>query len=156
LRVGTVKSVPFFPPDYKQSTMRDYRIPVLIAIEPQRVDWLHWPRKTAREKLQKLFSKGLRATIKPANLLTGAMLISLKFEDKGVPYSAETIAGYSVFPSTPGAISNIQQQIAELLDKLNQLQLGNLTHSVQQTLDAIGKTASSINQLLQADDTRHL
>lgn len=156
LRVGTVKSVPFFPDGYSLSKLKNYRIPVLIAIEPQRVSWVHWPHDAWRSKLKSLFNKGLRATIKPANLLTGAMLISLQFADKPAHYTPRKIAGYSVFPSSPGAISNIQQQIAELLNKLNQLQLGSLTKTVQHTLHTIDKTTGNLNQLLGADDTRHL
>src|SRR5699024_2293758 len=118
IRIGTVKKVPFFTSDLDYSELDGFRVPVLIAIEPQRIaDWIDWSEEEWQTNLHNLFGHGLRATIESANLFTGAMLISLHFKDGKSNYTPRHLGGYPVFPSAPGTISNIQQQITALLKK---------------------------------------
>lgn len=157
IRLGTVKQVPYFTGDLDYSKLDGFRVPVLIAIEPQRIsDWLGWSEDQWRGNMDRLFQHGLRATIESANLLTGAMLISLHFMPDQTDYTARSVGGYPVFPSAPGTISNIQQQITALLQKFNDLQLDDIVATMQQTLTAINTTTQSLNSLIKADDTKKL
>src|SRR5699024_9412735 len=155
IRIGTVTQVPHYIPTYDAS-LNDYRIPILLAIEPQRIhNWLDWTNKEWRENLRDLFGRGLRATIKPANLLTGAMFISLQFTDE-TDYEARKVGDYEIIPSTPGAINSIQQQISDLLAKFNNLEIDAMTRDLQKTLQAIEAATESLSQLLGADETGQL
>src|SRR5699024_5829060 len=137
IRIGTVKQVPVFTADLDYGKLDGFRVPALIAIEPQRIsDWLDCNEQEWRSKMHKLFQHGLRATIESANLFTGAMLISLHFTDVD-DYQARTLSGYPVFPSAPGTISNIRQQITALLQKFNDLQLDAIVGDVQKTLAGV-------------------
>lgn len=157
IRIGTVKQVPYFTADYDYSQLNEFRIPILIAIEPQRIsDWVDWTREQWRRNMRQLFENGLRATIKSANLLTGAMLISLQFSDDESGYTLRKVGGYPVFPSTPGAINSIQQQISDLLEKFNKLQINDLIKDLQETLKAIETATESLNALFRTEQTRHL
>lgn len=157
IRIGTVKEVPYYTPDYDFSQLNGFRIPVLIAIEPQRIsDWIDWPANKWRTNMKKLFEHGLRASIKSANLLTGAMLISLKFVEDSNSYKHRKLGGLVVFPSTPAAINSIQQQISDLLEKFNQLELNSVMKSIQDTLKAIESTTQGLNRLVQSDKTQRL
>lgn len=157
IRIGTVKQVPYFTSDLDYSSLDGFRVPVLIAIEPQRIaNWLDWSEDEWRTNMQKLFEHGLRASIESANFLTGAMLISLHFKEGKDDYTARSIGGYPVFPAAAGTISNIQQQITALLKKFNDLQLGGIVSSMQGTLATISSTTQSLNTLLKADDTKKL
>lgn len=157
IRIGTVKKVPFFVPDYDYSELNAFRIPILITIEPQRVaNLVDWTTDEWRSNLKIMFGHGLRATIKPANLLTGAMFISLQFMRDAPEYTTKQLGKYTVFPSVPGAINSIQQQISDLLDKFKKLQLGTLAESLQGTLKAIETATQSLDQLLGADATRQV
>ena len=42
IRLGTVSKVPFFAPNMRQTFNDDYRIPVLIRIEPERLKNAAW------------------------------------------------------------------------------------------------------------------
>jgi len=157
IRIGTVKQVPYFTPDLDYSKLDGFRVPVLIAIEPQRIsNWLDWSEEEWRTNMQKLFGHGLRATIESANFLTGAMLISLHFKDGKSDYTPRSVGGFPVFPTAPGTISNIQQQITALLKKFNDLQLSGIVSSMQKTLATISTTTQSLNALLKADNTQKL
>lgn len=157
IRIGTVQQVPYFTATYDYSDLDGFRVPVLIAIEPQRIsNWFEWTDDEWRANMQKLFEQGLRATIESANLLTGAMLVSLHFLDEPTDYTPRTVGDYRVFPSAPGTFSNIQQQITALLHKFNDLQLDGIISSMQQTLQAISATTQSLNKLVEADDTQKL
>lgn len=157
IRIGTVKQVPFFTSDYDMSQLGGFRIPVLIAIEPQRIsNWIEWDDQQWRQNMHKLFRHGLRATIESANLLTGAMLISLHFVDDKNGYDVRQLGNYPVFPSAPGTISNIQQQIAALLNKFNHLELNGIIKGLQKTLAALSTTTRSLNKVLADDSTQQL
>jgi paraquat-inducible protein B len=74
VRIGTVLQVPFFPKGVTFHEFGDSRMPLLIAIEPQRISshWINWTRPEWRQHIRGFEKKGLRATITAANLLTGA------------------------------------------------------------------------------------
>lgn len=157
IRLGTVKHVPHFTPDYDYSQLNEFRIPILIVIEPQRItDWVDWTLAEWHKNMRILFQNGLRATITSANLLTGAMLISLEFVDGAPDYKLHKMGGYTVFPSTPGAITSIQQQMSDLLKKFNNLDIGGVITNLQATLEAIEAATQSLNKLLGADGTEQL
>lgn len=157
IRIGTVKRVPFFTPDYDYSKLNEFRIPILIAIEPQRISaWLDWTPQEWKQNMLTLFEHGLRATITSANLLTGAMMITLNFDHDAPAYEPRKLGQYRVFPSTPGAITSIQQQISDLLKKFNEVEVGGLMQDLQATLQATKSATQSLNKLLSSDDTQQL
>ncbi|GAB3680903.1 intermembrane transport protein PqiB [Salinisphaera aquimarina] len=165
LRVGTVEEVPFFRDDFDFKRYSNFKIPVLIAIEPQRPSnsWSNWSDAQWRENMERFFKNGLRATIKSGNLLTGAMFIDMQFENGGDDYQASTLGDYAVFPSVPSSITSIQQQLSSLMDRLNAIDVrpivNDLKHTLETsnaTLDELHKATRSINRLLSDSDTRAL
>jgi paraquat-inducible protein B len=159
LRVGTVMQVPFYPKGLHLQQFSQYRfkIPVLIALEPQRpgLSWAHWTKKQWRRHTRRFFARGLRATVKSANLLTGAKVIDLTFDHHAPEYQPRKIGHYALFPSEPSQIANIQQQLSDLADKLNSLDLkamsGKLQHLLttgNATLGQFERAAKSLNALL--------
>lgn len=165
IRVGTVMEVPFFRQNFNVREFGDFKIPVLIAIEPQRVgrDWLDWSQTEWRDNLQRFFGNGLRATIKSGNLLTGAMFINLQFDENAKAYAATSVGDYPLFPSQPSQFTNIQQQLSSLVDKLNDFDIKpvvrDLKHTLEAsnaTLDELHRATRNINTLLEASDTQRL
>ncbi len=159
LRVGTVEQVPFYPKGLhlQQFSQYNFKIPVLIALEPQRpgLSWAHWTKKQWRQHNRQFFAHGLRATVKSANLLTGAKVIDLTFDHHAPEYQPRKIGHYALFPSEPSQIANIQQQLSDLADKLNSLDLkamsGKLQHILATGNDTLGqleRAAKSLNALL--------
>ncbi|MGM0521166.1 MAG: intermembrane transport protein PqiB [Pseudomonadota bacterium] len=164
VRVGTVAAVPWnFTAPQPDSRAR-FAIPVLIRIEPQRlgiesadIDLEEWD-----ERFKRMFSIGLRASLKSGNLLTGALFVDLNFQrESAEEYQAETFAGHTVFPTVAGDFAQIQAQITALLDKLNSLEVEPILTGLNQNLAAsesvlkeINTLSQSINQLLNDPETQ--
>ncbi|MBE0463739.1 MAG: intermembrane transport protein PqiB [Halomonadaceae bacterium] len=164
VRMGTVAAVPWnFTAPQPDSRAR-FAIPVLIRIEPQRlgientdVDLEEW-----EARLNRLFSIGLRASLKNGNLLTGALFVDLNFQrDSEERYIAETFSNRTVFPTVAGGFAQIQAQITSLLDKLNALEveplLAGLDRNLQASermLDEVRDVSTSLNQLLNDPETQ--
>ncbi|HET7312921.1 intermembrane transport protein PqiB [Salinisphaera sp.] len=165
LRVGTVEKVPFYPPDFKLSSFSGFKIPVLIAIEPQRpsLGWADWSNKKWRRRNRQFFQHGLRATIKSANLLTGSMFIDLTFDAHAKDYTAQAVGHYPVFPSEPSRITSIQQQLSNLMNTLNNLDIGAIAKQLEHAagtandmLEQLRQATHRINALLAAPGTQNL
>lgn len=164
LRVGSVEEVPFFREEFDFGRYKNFKIPVLIAIEPQRPAnaWAEWTDQQWRDNMKRFFGNGLRATIKSGNLLTGSTFIDTQFET-GANYEPEKMGAYDVFPSVPSSITGIQQQLSSLMDRLNAIDVrpivDDLKHTLETTnatLDEMHKATRSINALLSDRDTRAL
>ncbi|HCU68030.1 MAG TPA: paraquat-inducible protein B [Desulfomicrobium sp.] len=106
---------------------RDLRVPVLLSIEPERIQnvFKAIPRQRAgeREPLLKWFveERNLRAQLKTGNLLTGQLLVDLGFypdEPKAVLAHENDLP---VIPSMGGSIEQIQESIARITRDLEKV-----------------------------------
>lgn len=170
VRVGTVTAVPWKFTAPQPDTRSDFAIPVLIRIEPQRlgiesqnIDLDEW-----EQRFERMFSMGLRASLKSGSLLTGALFVDLNFQfDLAGSYAQETFSERRVFPTVAGEFAQIQGQITALLEKLNDLEveplLAGLDRNLQASEAALKETqllinetrevSQSINQVLNNPDT---
>ncbi len=168
VRVGTVVSVPWHFSAPQPDSRQRFAIPVLIRIEPQRLGSNDGAPETIdldawRERISRMFDYGLRASLKTGNLLTGAMFVDLNFQQDAGEYQRETFDGQTVFPTTSGGFAQIEQQVSNLLEKLNQLEIEpiltgldqNLQTS-QQVLSEVRDTAESLQALLNDPTTGDL
>ncbi|KHN56569.1 paraquat-inducible protein B [Pectobacterium fontis] len=155
IRLGTVAEAPFFPRNMKQDLDDDYRIPVLIRIEPDRFEKKIGETVDFEQHLKQAQSLGLRASMKSANILTGALYIDLDFYPKEkVDKKLFVMDGYPVLPTIDGGLSQIQQKLMAVLDKVNNLPLNpmineatkTLTES-QATLREMQKTLATLNKI---------
>lgn len=166
VRIGTVAAVPwnFNAPQPEGRT--GFSIPVLIRIEPQRlgienqdVVLSEW-----RERFDRLFGVGLRASLKSGNLLTGALFVDLNFNsDLAGQHVAETFADKTVFPTVAGGFALIEAQVTELLAKLNDLEVEPLLAGLDRNLAAseamlgeVRELSASLNALLADPGTREV
>nr|WP_208614800.1 intermembrane transport protein PqiB [Xenorhabdus ishibashii] len=164
IRVGTVARVPFYSEDIKQRLDNEFRIPVLIHVEPGRfVKELGNGFDTDNE-LKETITRGLRATLKPGNLLTGALFIDLDFFTneklwKG-PYE---IAGYKILPTVSSGLAQIQQKVTSVLDKINNMPIEAVFVQATQTLKesqkavkTAQKTMDELNRILASKEAQEL
>lgn len=150
IRVGTVEGVSFkyLPNDV------DRRVPVMILIDPDRITELPPGGYTAAQDfIARNVEKGLRASLKSGNLLTGQMFIDLDFQKDAKPAEVVEFGGYTILPTaTSGGLAKIQEQASALLSKLQALPLDktvdNATEalaSIKSAADDLKKTASGFN-----------
>ncbi|MDH4573311.1 intermembrane transport protein PqiB [Salinicola acroporae] len=169
VRVGTVVSVPWHFTAPQPDTLTQFAIPVLIRIEPQRLESSEDVNEDiddqeVRDRFQTMFKDyGLRATLKAGNLLTGALFVDLNFSQDADPYKSLTFDGKPVFPTVSGGFAQIEQKISNLLDKLNDLQvepilerLDQTMQTSQQTLEQVRQIAESVNAIVSDPATQQL
>ena len=164
IRLGTVAEVPYTVPGWNQSLNNDYRIPVLVRIEPDRFIKRLGADFDIRQHLEDGKKRGLRASLKTGNLLSGSLYIDLDFYDKAAPYKGpDKVAGLEIIPTVSGGLSQIQQKLMDALDKINSLPLnpminqatGTLKES-QRTLRELQKTLDNVNKITASPSMQQL
>lgn len=158
IRLGTVGQVPFFVPGLKQVLDDDYRIPVLIRIEPERLVNQIGANQDIGAHIKDLLNRGLRGSLKTGNLVTGALYVDMDFYPKAPPINGmRDFDGYTIIPTVSSGLAQIQQRLMETLDKINNLPLNPMIEAatsslsesqatmrrLQTTLDNINKVTSS-------------
>lgn len=165
IRVGTVRKVPWRFTSPERPIRERFAIPVLIRLEPQRLggdeqikldEW--------RDRLDNMLNRGLRASLKSGNLLTGSLFVDLNFHrETGEDYVAESFEDRPVIPTTPTGLAQIELKVSNLLDKLNALQvepiLQGMDNSLQQSetlLREIRDLTGSVNKLVNDPQTQRV
>lgn len=164
IRMGTVSEVPFYIPGVKQKLDSDYRIPVLIRIEPGRFNKQLGEHFNLDEHLKVGEGRGLRAALKSGNLLTGALYIDLDFYPQAKPFNGpKEVGGYVLLPTVSGGLAQIQQKVMTMLDKINGLPLNPMvteaTETLAQskrTLQETQKTMAALNQVIASPSMKEL
>lgn len=165
LRVGTVTALPWHIKSLSENNQQGFRIPVLIRIEPQRLQPVVTDEdlNNTRLRLEAMVKHGLRASLVTGNMLTGALFVDLSFVDKPAPYQPQQYDGKQVFPSQPGGFSQITGKVSTLLDNLNSLQLGTVVTNLNSTLKNTGdmteqltRTVKGLNDAMASPEFKQL
>ncbi len=164
MRLGTVSKVPFFMPGLRQALNEDYRIPVLIRIEPERIASQMGESPDILTNLPELLKQGLRGSLKTGNLVTGALYVDMDFVSKPPPITGiREFGGYSIIPTVSSGLAQIQQRLMDTLDKINNLPLnpmleqatGTLAES-QRTMRHLQTTLDNLNKLTASQSVQQL
>jgi len=164
IRLGTVAQVPFYKEGMEQRLDSDYRIPVLIRIEPDRFQQQLGKGFNIQQHLKDAEGRGMRAALKSANLLTGALYIDLDFYPQEKPWKGpREMFGYPLLPTTSAGLAQIQQKLMQTLDKINSMPLNpmineatkTLTES-QKTMQETQKTMQSLNDIISSKEMKAL
>ncbi len=164
IRLGTVGQVPFFVPGLRQVLDDDYRIPVLVRIEPERLVNQVGEGPDLGDNLNELMKRGLRASLKTGNLVTGALYVDMDFYPKAPPPPDVTeFGGYKIIPTVSSGLAQIQQRLMDTLDKINNLPLNpmleqatNTLNESQVTMRRLQKTLDNLNQITASQSMQQL
>ena len=154
LRIGTVQTIPYQLKSRKRWGLGERRIPVLLRIEPDRIESFTPSRPNDwQQEIERAIGEGLNARLKTGNLLTGAVFVDLDFNGKLKGQQTSRIDDLPVLPTTSGGLAQIEAKVNILLDKLNGLKLDTTLSSADQTLVESGRTLAEIRKLTQRLDT---
>ncbi|WBU47858.1 intermembrane transport protein PqiB [Kosakonia pseudosacchari] len=164
IRLGTVSKVPFFTEGMRQALNDDYRIPVLIRIEPERLANQLGEDPDMSAHLNELLKRGLRGSLKTGNIVTGALYVDLDFYNNAPAISGmHEFAGYPIIPTVSGGLAQIQQRLMDTLDKINNLPLNPMIQQAtstlsesQQTLKRLQTTLDNLNKLTASQSMQQL
>jgi paraquat-inducible protein B len=98
-----------------------------------------------------LVEHGLRAQAKVGNLLTGQLFISLDFLKKAPKASYDPNARPLEIPTAPGNFDKLQEQLAEIVDKIQKIPFDSIGNNLNSSLADLDKTLKQVNgQVLPA------
>lgn len=153
VRVGTVEKVAWGFGYEGPHSIREEPVPVLIRFEPQRlarrtqVEMDQWQREVAD-----MIDNGLRASLKPGNLLTGSLYVDLDFyPDKPVAASLGRYRSIPVFPSIEsrtGGLRKIEAQLNELLTTLNGLPFEATANNMNTSIESVTRASQKLEDVL--------
>lgn len=123
------------------------RIPVTIAIEPERLDIID-VQADRRELWDLLVKRGLRAQLKTGNLLTGTVFVDLDFYPEDPP---REIAWEGEVPELP-TVPTPFDELRGLLTRLARLPLDRMGEDLGKSLAALRDTMDATNALLKRLD----
>jgi paraquat-inducible protein B len=164
IRLGTVGQVPFFVPGLRQVLDDDYRIPVLIRIEPERLINQIGENQDIGAHITELMNRGLRGSLKTGNLVTGALYVDMDFYPKAPAITGQReFGGYKIIPTVSSGLAQIQQRLMDTLDKINNLPLNPMieaaTNSLSQsqaTMRRLQTTLDNINKITASQSMQQL
>ncbi len=164
MRVGTVLQVGPDDGSIDIWSSNDGSIPVHISIES---GWLgeDTEEDTAvlTQRLSQAVDEGLRASLAIGNLLTGSLFVTLDYHEDAEPETIVEHNGMAVLPTRSTGLSQIEDKVVALLNKLQALPLENtLTaatgalSNMESSLADAGATLETIDKLLAQDSTQAL
>jgi paraquat-inducible protein B len=94
--------------------------------------------------LQRLVSNGLRAQLRTGNLLTGQLYVALDFFPGPTRGAIVGDDGTVRMPTAPGTLSELQPQIAEIVQKVSKIPFDEIGRDLRSTLS---RASTAIGQL---------
>ncbi|HEX7440915.1 MAG TPA: MlaD family protein, partial [Caldimonas sp.] len=84
--------------------------------------------------LQQLVANGVRAQLRTGNLLIGQLYVALDFIAKQPARAAMSSDGTLTLPTVPGTLSEIQPQIADIIEKVSKIPFDEIGKDLRATL----------------------
>jgi paraquat-inducible protein B len=94
--------------------------------------------------LKTMVERGLRAQLRTGNLLTGQLYVALDFGPKTTRASPSIADGVIELPTAPGTLSEVQSQVADILQKMSKVPFEQIGNNLAATL---GQANTAIAQL---------
>ena len=118
--------------------------PVLIALEPDRIDRVNRQEKRDRNLITDLVKHGLQATLENGNLITGDKIITLKqYPDDIRSLRKDTYSNYLVLPSRADSISQLTDDINSIVTTVKKLPLEEIAANTKDATAALKNTLTS-------------
>jgi paraquat-inducible protein B len=136
----------------------EFRIPVLIAVEPERVQINGDTALERNAVMRTLVAKGMRAQVRTGMLLTGQQYVNLDMYPDLPPVTLATTGLYPELPTVPNPIEEITGSAQKLLNTFNNFPLEAIGGDLQATLaqlkaltgdPQIAQTLSALNKGVQ-------
>jgi paraquat-inducible protein B len=151
INIGKVVSMRL---DYDEKTRR---FPVLVGavVYPQRLgtayDKLetqaraHGENPDLSQLLAPLVAQGLRAQVRTGNLLTGQLYVALDFVAHAPKVAFDPNAKPLSIPTVPGSFDKLQQQLADIVDKISKIPFDSIGRNLDHTLAGLNATLKQVN-----------
>jgi paraquat-inducible protein B len=159
ITIGEVKSLSV---EYERDA-GTLRFPVEVDIFPQRIRGrgrhadhplgVDETSDTAgRALVDSLVAHGIRAELKTGSLLTGQKYVALDFHTEVPPDHVGWDSKPAVFPTTPGALDEIQDSVGSIVKKLDKVPFDQMTARLMTTMATLDDTLKAADRLVRQID----
>ncbi|RKE36080.1 paraquat-inducible protein B [Paraburkholderia sp. BL23I1N1] len=137
---------------------KEFSIPVEVNIFPERlVPRENWQSSVGSKQSERkafadyLISKGLRAQLRTASLLTGQLYIAIDFFPAAPKATVNWNNAIPQLPTVPGNLQGLQDAIASLVAKLNAIPFEGISKDLRKTMSDADALLNTINTDLAPD-----
>ncbi|MFM0076390.1 MlaD family protein [Paraburkholderia sediminicola] len=137
---------------------REFSIPVEVNIFPERLipreEWQDQGSQISsarKEFADYLISKGLRAQLRTASLLTGQLYIAIDFFPSAPKVTMDWSKKTPQLPTVPGNLQGLQESITDLVAKLNRIPFEGIATDLRKTLGDADTLLNTINTDIAPD-----
>jgi paraquat-inducible protein B len=154
LVIGKVLAINSLENNHDSILEQGYGIPVIISIQPGRVQQpdnavgLEFIRKQTSLWIE----RGLRATLKTGNLLTGALFVDLQHYPDAPLIETQRLQGYEVVPTISGEFTEITTKVTAILDNINDIKLKAISDNANNMLSQIAQAAQTLQSTASTTD----
>lgn len=106
----------------------------------------------AKERLNFMVDRGLRAQLRSGSLLTGALYVALDFFPEAPKAEVDWTEEPIEFPTVPGAFSELQARLTRIAAKLENMPLEAIGSDLRRTLKTLDQTLQSADQMVRRVD----
>lgn len=118
----------------------DFRVPVIMEIEPERVVLMGDVSDAPGMLLETLLKRGLRARLESGNLLTGGLVVNLDFHDGQQPAPIERAGETPVIPTVPKRLDQLAANVGKLVSQFEKVPLKEMGREIELSLKALRGT----------------
>ena len=125
------------------------RIPVLIALEPERFA----QGQALEEMLEQMVRKGLRAQLKTGSLLTGNLYVDLDYHPQAKGGALDRSGQYLEIPTLPSSLGALMENLTRFAERLQRLPLEETVDQLRASLPVLRDTLQQSRALMTRLDT---
>jgi len=125
----------------------DFEIPVLIDLEPERIQVVGEAPEDSKAFLSFLVAKGLRAQLKTGNLLTGQLLVDFDIHPEAPPATVDFTGEYPGIPTIPSPLESILAKLDDVLKKLDKIPYGEIGKELQLAMVSLNANLEQTRRL---------
>jgi paraquat-inducible protein B len=126
-----------------------FRIPVVIELEPDKIDWIGKQTMDRRQGMEFLVEKGLRAQLKQGSLLTGQLYVALDMYPDAPPAKIVWSEPYAELPTIPTSMEEITRNVTKIVEKFEKIPLEQIGNDLRDTMAHLNKTTEDLQKLVQ-------
>ncbi len=95
--------------------------------------------------MARLVEHGLRAQARTGNLLTGQLYIAMDFLPNSPKVAFDGAAKPLEIPTVPGSFDKLQEQVADIVDKIHKIPFDSIGKNLDQSLGQLNHTLAQVN-----------
>jgi paraquat-inducible protein B len=139
IEIGQVKDIKMeFDPE-----KQDLRIPVLIEVEPERIEMKGVTIEESHRSINQLIEKGLRAQLRTGMLLTGQLFVHLDIYPEAPKQRLTYEKEYPVIPTIPATLEELTSSLTQLLHKMENFPIEQIGKDLEGTMKGFNELSNS-------------